>query len=91
MVFAKPLRDRVRTGEITSSVRIWLRPHVRVGGRYSLFPGWIVVESIEELGLENVTKEMAVESGFASVADLLATAKHGPGDRVFLVRFWYEE
>jgi len=91
MVFAKPLRDRVRSGEITSSVRIWQRPHVKVGGLYALFPGFIVVESIEEIGMEEISEDLARESGFESVPDLLATAKHGYGERVFVVRFRYEE
>ena len=34
MMFAKRLRDGVREGRITCSVRIWTRPHVRVGGVY---------------------------------------------------------
>jgi len=90
MVFAKPLRDRVRAGEITSSVRIWQRLRVKPGGRYALFPGWIVVESIEEIGLEDITEALARESGFETVESLLATARHGPGERVFLVRFRVE-
>ena len=36
MVFSKDLRERVRRGRITCSVRIWTRPHVKVGGRYQL-------------------------------------------------------
>src|SRR5258707_12585979 len=31
MVFTKRLREGVRRGEITCSVRFWMRPHVRVG------------------------------------------------------------
>lgn len=91
MVFAKQLRDRVRSGEITLSVRIWMMPRVKVGGRYPLFPGWIEVKSIEEIGFEEITEEMAVESGFVSFKDLLATAKHGRGERVFVIRFRYED
>lgn len=91
MVFARQLRDRVRSGEITTSVRIWLAPRVKAGGRYPLFPGVIVVESIDEIGAADITDAMAVDSGFESVADLLATARHGRGERVFLVRFHYED
>jgi hypothetical protein len=29
--------------------------------------------------------------GFAGVVDLLKTAKHGPGRRVFLIQFRYEK
>ena len=39
MMFAKRLRDGVRRGEITTSVRIWLRPRVRVGTRYRMEEG----------------------------------------------------
>jgi len=34
VTFTKRLRPGVRSGEITCSVRIWQRPHVKVGGRY---------------------------------------------------------
>ena len=91
MVFAKALRSRVQSGEITSTVRIWQRLHVKVGGAYSFESGKIVVESIEEIGLEEITTEMAVNSGFASVEDLLKTAKHGPGERVYWIHFRFEE
>ena len=46
MLFAKQLRDPVKRGEITCSVRIWLRPKVKVGGRYALEGGHIVVTRI---------------------------------------------
>jgi hypothetical protein len=62
---------------------------VKIGGVYPLAPGFILVESIEEVGYEEVSEELAVESGFASVEDLMGTAKHGPGERVFLIRFHY--
>ena len=41
MQFTKALREGVRRGEITCSVRIWLRPHVKVGGRYRMEEGEI--------------------------------------------------
>jgi len=89
MQFLASLRDRVRTGEITSSVRLWQRPHVRVGGRYPLSPGHIVVTRLFEISLADVTPELARQSGFAGVVDLLKVAKHGPGRRVFLIEFRY--
>ena len=39
--------------------------------------------------LDDVTDNLARESGFAGVDDLLATARHGRGDKVYLVRFHY--
>jgi hypothetical protein len=89
MVFTKRLRDPIRRGEITCSVRIWQKPHVKVGGCYSLEPGQIEVTALREIGLGDITPELARRSGFAGVVDLLKIAKHGPGERVFLVEFRY--
>jgi hypothetical protein len=89
MMFAKLLRDGVRRGEITCSVRIWARPRVRVGGRYRMENGEIEVDSIEPIGLPDITPELARESGFLGVLDLLKVAKHGLGDNIYLIRFHY--
>lgn len=89
VLFAKRLREGVRRGEITCSVRIWARPHVKVGNRYRMEEGEIEVDSIEPIGLPDVTPELARASGFLGVLDLLKVAKHGPGDKVYLIRFHY--
>jgi hypothetical protein len=89
MVFTKRLRDGVRRGEITCSVRIWTRPHVRVGGRYRMEEGEIEVDSIEPIGLPDITPQLARESGFLGVIDLLKVANHGRGTKIYLVRFHY--
>jgi len=89
MQFVKSLRDRIRRGEITCTVRLWQRPHVKVGGRYSLPPGHIVVTSLLEMPLADVTPALARRSGFTGLVELLRIAKHGPGRRVFLVEFRY--
>lgn len=87
MMFAKPLRERVRSGEITTSVRIWLTPRVKVGGRYPLLDGFIEVTRLQEVDLEDVTEAMALEGGFESLEALMKTARHGRGERVFIVDF----
>ena len=89
MVFTKRLRERVRSGEITCSVRFWVRPHVTVGGRYAMDEGEIEVDSMELIGLPDITPELARESGFLGVLDLLKVAKHGKGENIYLVRFHY--
>ena len=89
MMFTKRLREGVRRGEITCSIRIWMRPHVKVGGRYPMEEGEIEVDSILPIGLEDVTPELARASGFKGVVDLLKVAKHGRGENVYLVRFHY--
>ena len=85
----RALRDRIRRGEITTTVRLWQRPHVKAGGRYALPPGEILVTKIFEVSLADVTPELARQSGFVGVVDLLKVAKHGPGRRVFVIEFRY--
>jgi hypothetical protein len=89
MTFTKRLRDGVRRGEITCSVRIWTRPHVTVGKRYRMEEGEIEVESIEPIGFPDITPALARESGFLGLVDLLKVAKHGRGENIYLVRFHY--
>ena len=89
MVFAKRLRDGVRRGEITCSVRIWKRLHVKVGNRYRMEKGEIEVDSIKPIGFPDITPELARESGFLGIVDLLKVAKHGEGENIYLVRFHY--
>jgi hypothetical protein len=89
MIFTKRLRGAVRSGRIRCSVRIWTRPHVKVGGRYRMDEGHIVVDSIASIEIADITTDLAQESGFSSVEDLLGIAKHGGGDNVYLIRFHY--
>ncbi len=89
MIFTKRLRDGVRRGDITCSIRIWQRPHVTPGRRYRMEEGWIEVDSILPISFADITPELARESGFMGVVDLLKVAKHGPGENVYLVRFHY--
>jgi hypothetical protein len=74
MTFTKRLRDGVRKGEITCSVRFWLSPRVKVGGRYPMEEGEIEVDSIELIGLPDITPELACESGLLSTLPLCAAA-----------------
>ncbi|HEY7498369.1 MAG TPA: hypothetical protein VH740_07645 [Vicinamibacterales bacterium] len=89
MTFTKRLREGIRRGRIRCSVRIWTRPHVKVGGRYDVDGGHIVVDSITPMAIGDITYDLARESGFESVEDLLGIAKHGRGDNVYLIRFHY--
>ena len=51
--------------------------------------GHIVVDSIVPMSIADITYDLARESGFSSVEDLLEIAKHGRGDNVYLIRFHY--
>jgi hypothetical protein len=70
-------------------VRIWTSRRVKVGGRYRMEEGAVEVDSIEPIGFPDVTPELARESGFLGVLDLLKVARHGRGDKIYLVRFHY--
>jgi hypothetical protein len=51
--------------------------------------GHIVVDSIAPMTITDVTDDLARESGFESVDDVLRVARHGSGDNVYLIRFHY--
>ncbi|HEV8333463.1 MAG TPA: hypothetical protein VGQ22_18710 [Steroidobacteraceae bacterium] len=90
MDFTKRLRPGVQRGEITCSIRIWHSARVKAGKRYdSTGVGHIEIDSIEPIELSDITPELARESGFNGVVDLLKIAKHGSGTNVYLVRFHY--
>ena len=89
MVFTKRLREKVRSGRIRCSIRVWTHPHVKVGGRYPMDEGHIIVDSIAQIDMDAITHDLARESGFDSVDDLLSIAKHGRGENVYLIRFHY--
>jgi hypothetical protein len=86
MMFTKRLRARIVSGEIDCTIRIWKYPHVKVGRRYPLEGGHVVVEKIRE-----ITPQLARRSGFEGVVDLLKVAKHGAGTHVYLIDFHYED
>ena len=91
MQFARRLRDGIRSGQITCTVRIWHRPRVRVGGVYPMEGGQVLVTSIHQIGIGDITGELARRSGFEGVVDLLKVAKHGSGTNVYLIEFEYCE
>lgn len=89
MQFKKELREMVKSGEVTKSVRIWKSQRVKVGNAYRLTPGHVIVDSIHMIDLEDITPSLARETGFPGVASLVKTAKHGQGENVYLVTFHY--
>lgn len=90
MLFQRRFHERIRSGDLRCTLRIWQRPHVKVGGRYRLGDGAIVVDKIRETTLDDITPAVARRCGFASLAEALKIAKHGPGERVFVIDFHYD-
>ena len=89
MQFMKRLREGIRRGRIRCTVRVWMNPRVKVGGRYPMEGGHVVVDSVEEIAIDDITDDLAGESGFASVDDLMKIARHGRGENIYLIRFHY--
>jgi hypothetical protein len=89
MLFTKKLRALVKSGQVTASVRIWKTCRVKVGGQYRLEEGYIEVASIREITWEDLNDRLARDTGFKNLIDLMKTAKHGAGHRVYYVQFRY--
>jgi hypothetical protein len=90
MTFTKRLREPIMWGEITCTIRIWQRPQVKVGGRYAFNPGFVKVTAMRQFALADITPALARRSGFLGVVDLLKVAKHGSGEKVYLIDFEYQ-
>jgi len=89
MLFTKKLRAHVKSGEVTTSVRIWKTPRVKVGSCYRLDEGHIEITSIREITWEDLNDRLARDTGFRNLIDMMKTAKHGSGSHVYFVRFAY--
>jgi len=84
--FSPELRDAVASGDITVSVRLWQRPKVRVGGRYTSHECTIEVDSMELLPFSAITEEDVARSGEFDREALRRRAAHaGPIDENTLV------
>jgi hypothetical protein len=89
MLFTKKLRARVKSGEVTASVRIWKSPRVKAGKHYRLDEGQIKVSSIRQIFWEDLTDRVARDTGFKNLIDMMKTAKHGSGRNLYYIRFQY--
>ena len=89
LAFTKDHREGVRRGEIRCGVRIWTGPHAQIGETHSVDDGHLVVDSIEEISPENITDDLARESGFRSAASLRSVAEPSGEEHLYLIRFHY--
>jgi hypothetical protein len=85
-MFSPELRDGVAAGDITVSIRLWQRPKVKVGGRYSSHGFAIEVDSVELLPFSAITADDVTCSGEPDRETLRQRAAHaGPIDQDTLV------
>jgi len=87
MTFTKRLREPIMRGEITCSVRFWEKPHVKLGGRYALGPGFVEITSMRRIAMADITPDLARRCGFLGTIDMLKVAKHGPSEKIYLIDF----
>lgn len=79
MEFSRELRSDVLAGEITLSVRLWKRPRVKPGGRYSVGFGEIEVDAVELVPFSAITSADVRRSGESDRERLRERAAHaGP-------------
>jgi hypothetical protein len=77
--FSRDLRDGVASGKITVSFRLWQRPQVKVGSRYSVGPVQIEIDSIELMPFHAVSADDVRHSGERDRESLRERAAHaGP-------------
>ncbi len=78
-------------GDITVSFRLWRRPKVRAGGRYSVGPALIEVDSVELIPFSAITAADVRRSGEPDRETLRRRAAHaGPindGTLLYRVEF----
>jgi hypothetical protein len=77
--FSRELRPAVIAGDITVSFRLWQRPKVRAGGRYTVGPATIEVDSVELVPFRSVSPADVRRAGEADLESLRERAAHaGP-------------
>jgi hypothetical protein len=74
--FSRELRSDVLAGEITLTVRLWKRLHVREGGRYPVGLGEIEVDSIELVPFSAITDADVRRAGEPDRETLRRRAAH---------------
>jgi hypothetical protein len=84
--FSAELRDRVASGAITVSYRLWSRPKVKVGGTYRSGPVTILVDDLDLVPFSSITDDDLARTGEPGLDDLRRRAAHaGPIDDDTLV------
>jgi hypothetical protein len=74
--FSKELRDDVAAGDITVTIRLWRRPHAKVGGRYRVGLVDIEVDRIDQVPFASVSDADVRRAGEESREALRARAAH---------------
>jgi hypothetical protein len=94
LLFKKKFLEAIRQGTKTQTIRLWTHRMMRAGQRsYIPGAGYIRIESIEQIGLNDLTEEDAVRDGFESLAALrleiekIYSPADANGKKPFRIRF----
>jgi hypothetical protein len=79
MQFTQDSHDAIANGEVTLTVRLWKRPHAKVGGRYNVGAVVIEVERIDLVPFSSINARDVRRAGSPDRESLRARAAHaGP-------------
>ncbi|GAB4132484.1 ASCH domain-containing protein [Thermopirellula anaerolimosa] len=94
LLFKKKFMDAIRNGTKTQTIRLWKWRRMKEGQKsYIPGAGYIVIDEVAEVRLEDLTDDDARPDGFATAADLRAEiaqlypTAEADGYRAFRVRF----
>jgi len=83
LLFKKKFLPAIRSGGKTQTVRLWKRPMARAGQRsYIPGAGYIAVEGVDVVDLEELTDDDAIPDGFTSADALRREIERIYGDRL---------
>jgi len=94
LLFKKKFLELIRQGEKTQTIRIWPHRRMRAGQRsYIPGAGYIQIEAVDAVALDDLTDDDAIRDGFADGSQLreeisrLYPCGLGDGHHPFRVRF----
>ena len=94
LLFKKRFLDDIRAGRKTQTIRVWKVRHMRAGQlSYTRGVGYLRIDSVDEIALDELTDADASPDGFSSVQDLreeiqrLYNSDQLNNYRVFRIRF----
>ena len=83
LLFKKKFLPAIRQGEKTQTIRLWKQRMMRAGQRsYIPGAGYIRIDQVEQVQLEDLTDEDAIPDGFATADALRAEINEIYADRV---------
>lgn len=79
VLIRKVILDRIASGDVDLQFRRWKQPTVKVGTRQRTPVGVVVVTSLDQVSIEDISAEDAVRAGAASAEDLIGWLRAGEG------------